>query len=61
MIIIEQKRRYAAELHMVHQAKDGSFAVVASLFKIGTEEPFLSQVLLRSVTIDWLNLIIQCY
>ncbi|KAL1199917.1 Alpha carbonic anhydrase 1 [Cardamine amara subsp. amara] len=36
--------RYAAELHMVHQAKDGSFAVVASLFKIGTEEPFLAQM-----------------
>ncbi|CAL9246607.1 unnamed protein product [Arabidopsis halleri] len=36
--------QYAAELHMVHQAKDGSFAVVASLFKIGTEEPFLSQM-----------------
>uniref|UniRef100_A0A1J3GVM6 Carbonic anhydrase n=1 Tax=Noccaea caerulescens TaxID=107243 RepID=A0A1J3GVM6_NOCCA len=36
--------QYAAELHMVHQAKDGSFAVVASLFKIGTEEPFLAQM-----------------
>ncbi|XP_006291539.2 alpha carbonic anhydrase 1, chloroplastic [Capsella rubella] len=36
--------QYAAELHMVHQAKDGSFAVVASLFKIGAEEPFLSQM-----------------
>ncbi|KAG2329168.1 hypothetical protein Bca52824_000348 [Brassica carinata] len=36
--------QYAAELHMVHQAKDGSFAVVASLFKIGSEEPFLSQM-----------------
>ncbi|ESQ45230.1 hypothetical protein EUTSA_v10010611mg [Eutrema salsugineum] len=35
--------QYAAELHMVHQAKDGSYAVVASLFKIGSEEPFLSQ------------------
>ncbi|KAJ0255254.1 Alpha carbonic anhydrase 1 [Hirschfeldia incana] len=36
--------QYAAELHMVHQAKDGSLAVVASLFKIGREEPFLSQM-----------------
>ncbi|CAN8279016.1 unnamed protein product [Cochlearia groenlandica] len=36
--------KYAAELHMVHQAKDGSFVVVASLFKIGSEEPFLAQM-----------------
>ncbi|CAA7019177.1 unnamed protein product [Microthlaspi erraticum] len=36
--------QYAAELHMVHKAEDGSFAVVATLFQIGTEEPFLSQM-----------------
>ncbi|XP_010527573.1 PREDICTED: alpha carbonic anhydrase 1, chloroplastic-like [Tarenaya hassleriana] len=36
--------QYAAELHMVHQAQDGDFAVVATLFKLGHEDPFLAKI-----------------
>ncbi|XP_010520706.1 PREDICTED: alpha carbonic anhydrase 1, chloroplastic-like [Tarenaya hassleriana] len=36
--------QYAAELQMVHQAQDGDFAVVATLFKLGDEEPFLTKM-----------------
>ncbi|KAF9598731.1 hypothetical protein IFM89_031399 [Coptis chinensis] len=36
--------RFAAELHLVHIASDGSISVVAILFKIGNPDPLLNQM-----------------
>ncbi|MCL7047075.1 hypothetical protein MKW94_027033 [Papaver nudicaule] len=36
--------RYDAELHIVHKSDDGSFAVVAILYRLGSPDPLLSQL-----------------
>ncbi|KAI3861336.1 hypothetical protein MKW92_022510 [Papaver armeniacum] len=36
--------RYDVELHMVHQSADGSFAVIAVLYRFGSPDPLLTQL-----------------
>ncbi|KAI3851942.1 hypothetical protein MKW98_019941 [Papaver atlanticum] len=36
--------RYDVELHMVHQSADGSFAVIAILYRFGSPDPLLTQL-----------------
>ncbi|KAJ0034004.1 hypothetical protein Pint_25168 [Pistacia integerrima] len=36
--------RYPAALHVVHEADDGSVAVVASIFNYGRQDPLIQEV-----------------
>lgn len=36
--------RFPAELHLVHKASDGNFAVVAILYRFGDPDPLISKV-----------------
>ncbi|WCJ41002.1 alpha carbonic anhydrase 7 [Euphorbia peplus] len=35
-------KRYVAELHMVHESKDGKIAVIGIMYQLGQPDPFLS-------------------
>ncbi|KAA0043878.1 hypothetical protein IC582_009279 [Cucumis melo] len=37
-------KQYAAELHLVHQADDGTYSVIAILLQIGDPEPLLAKI-----------------
>jgi len=37
-------QRFPVELHMVHASDDGNVTVVATLYRFGRPDPFLSQV-----------------
>ncbi|WCJ41001.1 alpha carbonic anhydrase 7 [Euphorbia peplus] len=37
-----QGKRYALELHMVHESQDGKYAVIGIMYQLGRPDPFLS-------------------
>ncbi len=51
----------AMELHLVHQAEDGSLAVVGIFFNEGKESEFLSQVRIERTLWDLCSLILCTY
>ncbi|XP_021887892.1 alpha carbonic anhydrase 4-like, partial [Carica papaya] len=44
--------RYDAEVHFVHESSDGKLAVIAILFKYGSPDPFLSELLRHIKPLD---------